>query len=95
VVVEDNHGPLVCRQSLETTLELIPGGNSLLHVGDLRTRGVGDGDLDAQAVPVRLGNPVTRADEDPLEPGVESIRITKPSQILPGANEDLLHDVLG
>ena len=45
------------------------------------------------ARPARLR--VARVDEEPLEPGVEAVRIAETGQLAPGDHQRLLHGILG
>jgi hypothetical protein len=86
-------GPLLDRQPLEASLQLVAVGQVAGRVFGCRTVNGQDVDLDrALASPARLV--VARIDQKPLEPGVEAGRIPEAANIAPGMDEALLYRVL-
>ena len=95
VVVQHDDGALVGCQAAESARQLVAHLNGLLGFGSGRARLIAQVDLERRQPAVASRRPVTIPDKDPLEPGVEAVDVAERSQILPGANECLLDDVLG
>lgn len=93
VVVQDEDRPLVDRDAPEGALQLVA-------VGDSRTlvRGRRPGrrqDPDARRPMTRaLRLVVAGVDQDPMDPGLETVRIAKVRETAPGQDEGVLQSVL-
>ena len=94
-MVNDQHGPEIDRQAAEAAVELVTDGDGVLRVlSDLEI----DGQQRQLGDPVAaLGSrrPVARPDEDPVQPGVEAIRIAERPDVEPRGDERVLDRILG
>ena len=85
---------MIRRQATEATVELIPIGDREHLVAS--GRHVGWKDLeDGGPAPRFASFRVAGVDEQPMQPGVEPIRIAEPRQLAPGDHQRLLNGVLG
>ena len=94
VMREHEHRPLVRRQPSEAAFDAVAivQGQRLVRARrsvDRENADVGDPRIRAAC----LG--VARVDEQPLEPGVEAVRIAETGQLTPGDHQRLLYGVLG
>ncbi len=93
VVVQHHHRAVVDGEPPEAALELIAVGHRTGRV--VRGR-FGPDDLDlgrpTSSVTALVG---TCVDEQPTQPGIESLRVTQARQVAPGVDEGLLHGILG
>jgi hypothetical protein len=93
-VVEHEQGPLLRLQAAEAPLELIPVDDAQEVVGRGRDVYRQDAEVrDAVALAFRLGE--TGANNEAVEPGVESVRIAEPRQVTPSDHQRILQGVLG
>src|SRR4029079_34648 len=92
VVVEDEDGPLLRRQAPEGALQHIAGRRLLLRVAlpDAREAGQLHMDLRAVALPRAARLAVARANQQPMQPGVEPVRVADGPDVEPGRDQRLL-----
>src|SRR5438094_7809890 len=94
VVMHDENRPLLGWQPPESAFELVPVGHRERVVRDSRS-------VDRQETDVRApgahsaGLAVAGMNQEPLQPGVEEIRISEPPQPAPGDHQRLLNGILG
>ena len=96
VVMQDDQGSHLRFKPEEAAFELVAIRDPRLEAGNCRegAADIGQFDIDAMAPqPARLID--TGADEQAVEPGVECFGIAQRGQITPGADECVLHGVLG
>lgn len=95
VEVQDDHGALIDVQAFEATLELIAVGER--HGAVVRARRVRFEQvyLDQHASFLAPGVAIAGANQQPMHPGVETIRIAETAHVLPGFDEGILDGVLG
>ena len=94
VVVEDEHGPLLEGQPPEGSFELVPILDGERVVGAVGALDRQDSDLGRPA-PSTPGLRVTGIGQDPVEPGLEAIRVTERAELPPGRDERGLDGVRG
>ena len=92
--MQDQHGSMVHRKLAEAALQLITIKDGPEVIGSAWfPAGVGfDRRHPARGVSV-FG--VARSQEQPVRPGIETIRVTQPGQIAPDIEQGTLHSVLG
>ena len=94
--MEDDHRPLLGRQSRKSSIELVANGD-----GTCRVAGVPGAEhpirpeLHGAVSPMTFRYPIARSHQQAVEPRVEPVRIAQASKVLPGSQESLLHGVLG
>ncbi len=94
IVVKDDQGPRLRLETAEAALELVAVVRDGHAVVDRRRIDGSQFDIDAVSPkPARLID--TGADEQPMEPGVETIGAAQCGQVTPGSDERLLDGVLG
>ena len=92
--MHDENRPLLGWQPPESAFELVPVGHRERVVRDSRS-------VDRQETDVRApgahsaGLAVAGMNQEPLQPGVEEIRISEPPQLAPGDHQRLLNGILG
>ena len=69
-------------------------GEDLEMIGNVHRVDRGEFDLD-RASPTMAHEVEAGVDHQPVQPGVEAIRVTEPGQVPPGADEALLNRILG
>ena len=77
VVMEDDHDPLLRRQALEASVELVTHGHGALGVGRRRLQRRVEGELDDRPLSAPFRGAVAGTDEQPMQPGVEPVRVTQ------------------
>ena len=93
-MAKDEQDPLVGWQAAKASLELVPVDDREKVVD--RGRDVHRKNTQIRdALPLTLGLGETRADDQAVEPGVESIRIAEVGQVAPGDDEGVLQGILG
>jgi hypothetical protein len=93
--MEDDHRPLVGREALEPSRELVPRLHVICDIAGSGLADVDDVNLDPGPLPVPGGLPVTRADQQAMQPGVELVGVAQAANVLPGTHQRVLDDVLG
>ena len=94
IVVKDDQGPRLRLEAAEAALELVAVVADGHTVVDRRCVNRSQFDIDAMPPePARLID--TGADEQPMEPGVETIGAAQRGQVTPGSDERLLDGILG
>jgi hypothetical protein len=93
-VVQDDECPRIRLEPQESALELVAIDHRRLDAGDGgRVKGR---ELDIEAMAPESSRLIdTGVDEHPVEPCVEQVRIPQRRQVAPGADESVLHRVLG
>ena len=92
--MQDDHGPHLRLQPEEAAFELVAIRDERFDAGHRRRFEFGELDIDAMAPePSRLID--AGVDEQPVEPGVEAIRVAQRGQHAPGPDERVLDGVLG
>ena len=93
--MQGEHDPLVDRQPPEPAFELVPVGDRQEVVGrrPVRRSAAPEG-WRRDAVPGVAWRMQTLMSE-PLQPGVESVRIAEPPQVTPGDHQRVLEGILG
>ncbi len=93
VDVKDEHGAVLHRKPAEPALELVPIGHRASPVIGHRLVG---GEQREVRRPTMLPPPfgVTGTNQEPIRPGVETLRITELGQVLPDADQRLLGRVV-
>jgi hypothetical protein len=92
-VRQDERGPLLDGQSKEGTLDLVSIDELPEAIFARRLVDLGDGDLDRPpSAPPDLV--LAGSNEQPVEPGVESIAIPKAAKVAPGPDERVLNGIL-
>jgi hypothetical protein len=90
--MENDDRPLVRLESGHRPVELIPIGERLGVIGDRPDGDRSDLELDRSSAPAP--SPVEGGlGGQAMEPGIEPIRVAKPGQVAPGANERVLDRV--
>ena len=92
--MEDDHRPLLSREPAKAPLELVTNGDRALWVAACRGNRSLNVELDGSVAPVSLSGPVARPDQQPMKPRIEAVGIAQAAQILPGADQGLLHGIL-
>jgi hypothetical protein len=92
--MQDEHRPLVEVEPREPSVELVALRDRELVPGVARFHVMDHAQLDHHPAPLPSGVSVARPHEEPVEPGVEPIRITQPADVSPGLDERLLGRVL-
>ena len=89
-VMEDDHRAFLDPEAAERSVELvsIDQRRQLIVAGSLVERQLVDFDGSTAAVPARLA--MARPDEQPVDPGLEAIRVTERREVTPGGDERLL-----
>jgi len=94
VVVQHDQRPLVVFEAAKAAFELVTVGGRRGNVDDRFDIQLGQLDVEAMtSKPSALVE--TGPNEEPVEPGIEPIRVPQRGQITPGADERILHGVLG
>jgi hypothetical protein len=94
IVVEHENGPLVHVQAAEAALQLVTVEQAEVGIG-LGNLERGDVDLHRTPAPALACLAMAGVDQQPVQPGVETIRIAEPADVPPGGDERLLDSVLG
>jgi hypothetical protein len=92
MVVEDDDGAMLGRELAEGGLELVARDDRGRHVGRFRSHAQHTNLGDVASLAARLD--VARVHDEPVEPGIESLDVTKRGQVAPGAQQRLLDSVL-
>ena len=93
-VMQDEDRPLFGRQPAEPTFEQVPVGDGDQVIGRGRS-------VDRQHPEIRGAATLARrlvdafADDESVQPRVESVRIAEPTQVTPGDHQRILEGVLG
>lgn len=93
IVVDDEHGALLWGQATKATLQLVAHGGSVLGVTVPRRVRHGHRDLHDLALLDPPCFPIAGADEQPMEPGVEAVRVADGANVQPGGQERLLDGI--
>ena len=94
VMSKDEQHALLDGQATEAALQLIPVGDVEELIVRRRKVGRKDAELgDEAAIARRLGN--AGADDEAVQPRVETVRIAERGQIAPGDHQCFLHSILG
>ena len=92
--MQDDERPRIRLEAEESAFDLVAVRDGRLDAGDGGRMKVRELDVDAMAPkPSRLID--AGMDEHPMHPGVEEVRIPQRGQVAPGADERVLHGVLG
>ena len=94
-MVDDQHRAEIDRQAVEAAVQLVTDGDGVLRVLsdlaiDRQQRQLGD-----PMAALGSRRPVARPDQDPMEPGVETVRIAERPDVEPRGDERVLDRILG
>ena len=92
--MQNEHGPLLGRQTTECPIELVPSYEG--HLG-VRCRGPvyrKKLHLDEAATSVALGCAIAATNKEPMQPGIEAVGVAKSADIEPRAYEGVLDRIL-
>jgi hypothetical protein len=93
VVVDHEHGTLLGGQPTKASLQLVPYGGQLLRVTWCPCVGHRHLDLHDAALPDPPCLPIAGVDQEPIEPGVEPVRVAHGADVQPGGQERVLDRV--
>ena len=93
-MVEDDHCPLLGRQPPEPTVQLVTNRDRALRISAGRSNRAIDVEFHGRMASVTFGGSIASTDEDAMEPRIEAIGITQPSQVLPSSDQGILDGVL-
>ena len=93
VVMQDDHGAMLRLESAEAILELVPIRQRGLVVRHRVGKDLWHGDLDAPTLDM-AELIATRVEEQPVQPGIETIDVTQRGQVPPAPDERLLDGIL-
>lgn len=94
VVMEHEERPLFRREPAESAFELVPVGQGYQGIGRLGLVGRQDPEVHGTAALARRLFDAF-ADDDAVEPRIESVRIAEPTEVAPGDHQRVLQSILG
>ncbi len=93
--MERDYRPLLRGQPPEAAVELVACGNVALGIWSDGVRERRDPELDDLAASMALGGPIAGPDQQPVEPGLELVRVAQAADIEPRAEERVLDRIGG